>query len=156
MGSPKISLGVDYAFIGESSNPNLGSENGQDAILFPRVGISVPLYRKRYKAMVNEASFNMEATQFKKENKQNQLNTLFEKAYKDYKDGERRIELFGRQLKLADKSLTILLTAYSNSGRNFEEVLRMERKVLKYALELDRSRADKIAAAAFINYLIGK
>ena len=156
MGAPKFSIGVDYVLVGNSSNPNLGSENGKDAILFPKIGISIPLYRKKYKAMVKEAFFYMEATQFKKEDKQNQLTILFEKGYKEYKDAERRIVLFDKQLKLADKSLTILLTTYSSDGENFEEVLRMERKVLKYSLELDKARADKNAAAAFINYLTGK
>ena len=106
--------------------------------------------------MIKEASLYMEATQFKKEDKQNQLIILFEKGYKDYKDGERRIVLFEKQLKLAEKSLAILLTAYSTNSQNFEEVLRMERKVLKYALEQDKARADKNAAAAFINYLLGR
>jgi outer membrane protein, heavy metal efflux system len=156
MGAPKFSIGVDYALIGNSSNPNLGNENGRDAILFPKIGISIPIYRKKYKAMFNEATLNVEATQFKKVDKQNQLTSLFEKGFKDYKDGERRIVLFQKQLKLADKSLAILLTAYSSDGKNFEEVLRMERKVLKYTLELDKARADKNAAAAFINYLTGK
>ena len=156
IGSPKISVGVDYILIGNSSNSNLGSENGRDAILFPKIGITIPLYRKKYKAMVREASFKIEATQFQKEEKKNQLTILFEKGYKDYKDGERRIVLFQKQLKLAKKSLNILLTSYSSNGQNFEEVLRMERKMLKYGLELDKARADKNAAVAFINYLIGK
>jgi hypothetical protein len=58
-------------------------------------------------------------------------------------------------LQLAEKSLAILLTSYSNNGQNFEEVLRMERKVLTYALELDKARADNNASAAFITYLAG-
>lgn len=156
MGMPQFSIGVDYAFIGKSSNPNLGSENGQDALMLPKVGISIPIYRKKYTAMVKEASLNMEAAQFKKEDKQNQLTSLFEQGYKDYKDAERRIDLYNKQLKLAEKSLNILLTSYSTDGKNFEEVLRMERKVLKYALEVDKARADKNAAVAFINYLTGK
>ncbi|MDF1674660.1 MAG: TolC family protein [Vicingaceae bacterium] len=156
MGGPKISIGMDYILIGNSDNPMVGNESGKDAILFPKIGITVPLYRKKYKAMIREASLNIEATQFQKEDKQNQLTILFEKGHKEYKDGERRITLFQKQLKLAEKSLAILLTAYSNNGENFEEVLRMERKVLKYALELDKAKADKNAAVAFINYLTGK
>lgn len=156
MGGPKISIGMDYILIGNSDNPMAGNESGRDAILFPKIGITIPLYRKKYKAMINEASFNYEAAQFKKEDKQNQLIILFEKGYKDYSDGNRRIILFKKQLKLAEKSLNILLTSYSNNGKNFEEVLRMERKVLKYALELDKAKADKNAAVAFINYLTGK
>ena len=156
MGLPQFSVGMDYILIGNSDNPMVGNENGKDAILFPKIGISIPLYRKKYKAMLNEASLYVEATQFQKEDKQNQLITLFEKGYKDYNDGERRIILFQKQLKLAEKSLAILLTSYSNNGQNFEEVLRMEKKVLKFALELDKARADKNAAIAFINYLTGK
>lgn len=156
MGGPKISIGMDYILIGNSDNPMAGNESGKDAILFPKIGITVPLYRKKYKAMIKEASLNIEATQFQKEDNQNQLTILFEKGHKEYKDGERRIALFQKQLKLAEKSLAILLTAYSNNGQNFEEVLRMERKVLKYALELDKAKADKNAAVAFINYLTGK
>ncbi|MCB9360092.1 MAG: TolC family protein [Flavobacteriales bacterium] len=156
MGSPTFSIGMDYMFIGDTDSPMAGNEGGKDAIVFPMVGITIPLYRKKYKAMINEASLNIEATQFQKENQQNQLTILFEKGYKDYADGERRIVLFQKQLKLAKKSLDILLTSYSNNGQNFEEVLRMERKVLKYALELDKARADKNAAVAFISYLLGK
>ena len=156
MGLPQFSVGFDYSVIGKSSNQNLGSENGQNAFLFPKIGISIPLYRKKYTAMVKEASLNFEATQFKKVDKQNQLTYLFEKGFKDYKDADRRIELYQRQLRLADKSLNILLTSYSSDGGNFDEVLRMERKTLKYALEYDKAKADKSAAVAFINYLLGK
>lgn len=156
MGMPQFSIGLEYAVIGESGNPNLGSENGRDAFLLPKVGLSIPLYRKKYSAMVKEASLNMEATQLKKEDKQNQLTALFENGYKDYNDADRRVSLYQMQHKLAEQSLNILLTSYSGDGKNFEEVLRMESKVLKYALELDKARSDKNAALAFINYLSGK
>lgn len=156
MGMPQFSIGLEYAVMGESDNPNLGSENGRDAFLLPKVGLSIPLYRKKYSAMVKEASLNMEATQLKKEDKQNQLTALFENGYKDYNDADRRVSLYQMQHKLAEQSLNILLTSYSGDGKNFEEVLRMESKVLKYALELDKARSDKNAALAFINYLSGK
>ena len=153
-GAPQISLGLDYSFIGKSNNPTSGSTNGQDAIM-PKIGISIPLYRKKYHAMVQEAVFEMEASQYQKESQSNELVMLFEKSYRDYKDADRRILLYKRQSYLASKSLELLLNSYSTDGKNFEEVLRMERKALTYALELDKARADKNAEVAFINYLIG-
>jgi outer membrane protein, heavy metal efflux system len=156
MGMPQFSVGIDYAIIGESSNPNIGSESGRDALLLPKVGISIPLYRKKYTALVKEASLNMQATVLKKEDRKNHLTSLFEKGYKDYRDADRRIDLYKLQLILAEKSLNILLTSYSADGEYFEEILRMERKVLKYSLEVDKARADKSAVVAFINYLLGK
>lgn len=155
VGSPKILLGLDYAVIGESNNPDLGSESGKNAIM-PMIGISIPLYRNKYKSMVREASMNIEANQYQKANKQNELTILFEKAFRDLSDADRRINLYQIQVRLASKSLNILLTSYSSDGQNFEEVLRMERKLLDYSLALDNARADKNVSVAFINYLSGK
>lgn len=155
VGSPQILLGLDYAFIGESNNPELGSESGKNAIM-PVIGISIPLYRNKYKSMVREASMNIEANQYQKANKQNELTILFEKAFRDLSDADRRINLYQIQVRLASKSLNILLTSYSSDGQNFEEVLRMERKLLDYSLALDNARADKNVSVAFINYLSGK
>ena len=157
VGLPSFSVGLDYTMVGESGNPALsGAENGRDILMFPKVGITIPLYRKKYTAMVKEASLKMEAAQFEKEEKVNQLSSLFEATFRDYADAERRLVLYRTQLKRAESSLNILMTDYSNDGKDFEEVLRMEQKVLKYALELDKARADKNAAGSFIEYLTGK
>tara|TARA_R110002072_G_scaffold238038_2_gene395430 strand:+ start:17821 stop:19062 length:1242 start_codon:yes stop_codon:yes gene_type:complete len=155
VGLPSFVVGLDYAFIGKSDNTSLGKLNGRDAIM-PMVGISIPLYRKKYKGIINEALLKIESIENKKIDKQNQLTILFERSYRDYSDANRRIDLYKKQFDIAEQSLNILIVSYSADGKNFEEVLRMERKVLKYALELDKARADKNVAAAFINYLTGK
>ncbi len=155
-GMPDFTVGFNYTAIGSSNNPSLSAgENGRDAVLFPKVGISIPLYREKYNAMVKEASLQIEASGLEKEDKINQLSTLFEVGYKDFRDGQRRVKLYESQLELAEKALDILLAEYSTDSQNFEEVLRMERKVLKYELELDKARADNNAAIAFIYYLMG-
>jgi len=156
LGMPQFTIGLDYTVIGKSSNPDIGSQSMRNTQILPTIGLSIPIYRKKYTAMRKEATLNFEATQFEKEEEQNQLTTSFENSFKEYKDAERRIKLYKEQLKLAQKSLSLLLTSYSTDGNNFEEVLRMERKVLEYALELDKAKADKNATVAFINYLTGK
>ncbi len=155
-GKPSFTLGFEYIVIGQTSSSMAGSDNGRDAFTFPTVGIIVPLYRKKYEAMVREAGYNMEAAQLRKQDKVNTLNTIFEQVQRDYRDAVRRISLYENQLSLAEHSLKILESDYSTGGKNFEEVLRMERKVLKYALELDKARADRNASAAFVTFLTGK
>jgi cobalt-zinc-cadmium efflux system outer membrane protein len=154
VGSPQISLGLDYYFVGKSNNPDGAVNNGRDALM-AKFGLSIPLYRKKYNAIVNEAVFQIQATEYEKESKKNQLTILFEKNYRDYLDANRRIDLYTRQLQLANKSLEVLLTAYSSDGQDFEEVLRMERKVLEFTLALHNARTDNNAAVAFITYLTG-
>ena len=143
--------------MGESSSATLPvSESGKDVFLLPKVGISIPIYRKKNTAMLNETVFQYDAALNKKTDKVNALETSFEKGYANYNDAERRITLHEKQLKLAGKSIKILETQYAVNGKDFEEILRMERQLLMHSLELEKSRADKNVAYAFIMYLIGK
>jgi len=156
MGSPGFKIGIDYLFVGKSNNPALSSsESGRDAIIFPTVGITLPLYRKKYNAMVREAVLMQEATEYKKVNQVNVLETTFANAKKEFNDAERRIPFYQRQHELALKTMNVLETEYATSGRSFEEILRVEGQLLKYRLELEKARADKQAAIAFIGYLMG-
>jgi hypothetical protein len=106
--------------------------------------------------MVNEVVFLQESKDFEKTDKMNLLETILEKVWKEYLDADRRIRLYISQLELADLSMKLLETEYATGNKNFEEILRMERRVLKYGLELERARSDKQAAISFINYLMGK
>ena len=151
-GKPNIILGIDYAAIGNSgTSPNAG----KDALMF-KVGVTIPLYRKKYSAMVNEAVIQQKVIEDKKLDKVNVLETLLEKAYSEYADANRRIILFKKQSKLAKRAIKLLENEYANSGKNFEEILRMDKSVLKYSLELEKARADKQVSIAFINYLMGQ
>jgi len=151
-GAPNFSIGLDYTFIGQGDN-NLA---GTDAFVFPMIGITVPLYRNKYRAMVNEVVYLQEAKEFEIEDKNNILVTILENAWKEYLDADRRLRLYISQLELANQSLHLLETEYATGNKNFEEILRMERKVLKYGLELEMARSDKQASISFINYLMGK
>lgn len=152
MGKPSFMIGIDYTVVGKGEN----NMTGKDAFMFPFVSITIPLYRTKYKAMVQEVAFLAAAKENEKADRINKLETLFEKGWKEYQDAVRRVDLFASQLRLAKKSVRILETDYATGNKNFEEVLRMERNVLKFNLELEKARADKQAAISFINYLMGK
>jgi outer membrane protein TolC len=150
-GKPNFSIGFDYTMVGHGEN-NLA---GTDAFAFPKVGITIPLYRNKYRAMVNEVVYLQESKEFEKIDRINLLETILEKSWKDYMDSDRRIDLYITQQGLAEKSLKLLETEYATGNKNFEEILRMERKLLFYGLELEKARSDKQAAISFINYLMG-
>ena len=151
-GKPDFSVGLDYIFVGSGEN-NL---SGNDAFMFPKIGITIPLYRKKYKAMIDEVAYLESAKEYEKLDRKNIIETLFENTWKEFQDADRRIALFIDQLMLAEKSIQLIETEYATANKNFEEILRMERKQLFYALELERARADKQAAVSFIEYLMGK
>lgn len=155
-GKVDFDIGIDYSYVGNSRTPLPDpSESGQDTIVAPRIGISIPLYRKKYRAMIEEASQKSRASSFEKSDRINALRSLFETGYKDYRDGNRRVDLYLEQTLIANQAMDLLLAEYATNGSDFEEVLRMQRRVLKYELALDRARSDKNVAMAFIDYLLG-
>lgn len=153
-GLPMFTIGVDYTII--KKNPlSTVADNGKDAFMFPSIGIKIPLYRNKYKSLIKEAKYLQEAEQSKKEDKKNTLSTVYENTHKDYSDSDRRILLNEKQSGIAKKVLDVLMTSYSTDSKDFEEVLRIERQLLKYELEYQKALTDKNAAVAFVEYLIG-
>jgi len=154
-GMPSFNIGFGYTIV--EKNPNsTASDNGTDALLFPSIGIKIPLFRKKYKALIKEAKYLQEAETFKKENKKNVLSTIFSSSYKNFNDGDRRTELNLKQAQIAKKVLDVLMISYSTNAKDFEEVLRIERQLLKYELAYQQALVDKNVALAFMQYLIGK
>lgn len=159
MGLPSVSLGMSYTNIAPRTDLEPGMDlpdNGQDAFLFPQVGLRLPIYRKKYKAMQKEAVLQQEAVEFRKENLENELLTELEQLYRDYLDAQRKVVLYQRLSTIAGQSLELLQTELTTGQNNFFEIIRMERQQLNYRLELERARTEKNNNVYRINYLMGE
>ncbi len=156
MGLPSFNIGLAYTGIAKRTDVPDFSGNGQDSFIFPQVGMTLPLYRKKYKAMVKEKELVKTSKVQEKEDRTNKLALDLEKSWRDYLDAQRRVLLFQRLTTLANQSLDILLAEYTSAGRDFEEILRMNRQLLKYELQLETARADQNSAVAYITYLTGE
>ncbi len=153
-GGPSFNIGLNYIIVGKDPN-SLASDNGKDAFLFPSIGVSIPIYRKKYKSLIKEAQYLQEVEIASKENAKNTLSSVFENTYKDFNDGQRRIDLNKKQSGIAKQVLDVLITSYSTNSKDFEEVLRIERQLLGYRLAYQKALIDKNAATAFMYYLLG-
>lgn len=153
-GLPKFNIGINYIIVGKNSNSS-DSNNGKDVLLFPSIGVTIPIYRKKYKAMIKEAQYMQKSEIAKKKDKRNMLNTIYKNTYKDFIDSDRRIHLNNKQSNIAKKVLDVLITSYSTNSKDFEEVLRIERQLLTYKLAYQKALIDKNAAVAFMHYLLG-
>jgi len=150
---PNIGLGLDYMFISPAANA--GSNSGQDAIM-PMLSISLPIFRAKYQAAEAEAQLKQEAYQLQKEEFSNRLNSSYEQAwFKLQKQGD-LIRLYREQIQISKQSLELLYTAYSNSGKDFEELLRMQQQILDYQNKLSSAQAAYGVALAELDYLTAK
>ena len=146
-GLPMLGVGLNYFMVGQTDLP--APNSGQDAFM-PMVSISIPIYRKKYKAQWNEANLNMESVQFQLASKKNMLETELEMNWVNYDDASRRITLYNEQKLKAKQALEIIVSSYANSGNDFEEILRIQRMMLNYDIQLIKATKDKNVAVAKI------
>ncbi len=153
-GLPKFGLGIDYVVTGERGMAL--TDNGKDAVM-ARVGIQIPLYRKKYRAKEKQAQINLHAVQDRQVAVQNRLFTQLDQAIRDYKDAQRRVSLLRDvQVQRTRQAINILTEQYATSATDFEELLRLQRKLLDYELARETALVDQYTAVAYIEYLYGK
>ena len=97
-----------------------------------------------------------ESIRYQIEERTNQLTSQLELLIRDHLDAQRRLGLYRNLYDLAFRSLGLLQTEFATGEADFEEVLRMERKLLAYQLELEKAHIDNNNAVYNINYLTGK
>jgi outer membrane protein TolC len=151
MGYPMIGLGVDYTII--SKLPYVGvPRNGEDMIM-PMVTVTLPIYRKKYKAMKSEVELSKNSLEQGYSATSNSLQTEFYEAVQLYQDALRRQKLYADQIQLANKSLSIMLKSFSSSGSGLTDVLRVRQQTLEYNYKLVEALADYNTAIAWIKRL---
>ena len=151
MGYPMLGLGVNYSVI--QKFPGVTSAmNGKDMIM-PMLSLTLPIYRKKQKAMRNEAELMRESATASAENVTNDLQVNFQETIQNLNDADRRVKLFTSQTILADKTLQLLITSFSTGGTDFAEVLRMEQQLLDYQFKKVEAVVDKNTSIARLVYL---
>ncbi len=133
MGLPMVGLGLNYMFIQKQSG-NMSMMNGKDMIM-PMINFSIPVYRKKYKAMKKEAELLQESALQKNADLKNSLFVQYQQLIQDLNEADRRIKLNNDQADLAKKTTGLLLSGYTSGTVDFEELIRMQYKVLDYKFQ---------------------
>jgi outer membrane protein TolC len=151
MGYPMVGLGVNYSLI--NKNPmSTSSMNGKDMIM-PMVTITLPIYRKKYKAMQTETNLMKLATGQGYISASNSLQTEYYEALQLYQDAERRVNLYENQCLLANKSLDIMIKSFSVSGSSLNEILSIRRQMLDFEFKQIEALVDYNTSIAWLKRL---
>ena len=158
-GLPKLGIGLDYIMVGERTDlaPGVATppDNGKDAIM-PMVSVTLPIFRRKYRAAVKEAQLMQESYTLQKTEVTNSLNSNYEMVLFDIRQQTDLISLFDQQIMESEQALNLLFRSYSNSGKDFEEVLRMQQQLLKYDKLKISALAQYQIAVAKLNYITAK
>ena len=152
MGLPMLGLGVNYMLnqTREGADPMM---NGKDMVM-PMLSVSIPIYRKKYRAMGEEARLMQEANVQQSQSLQNQLRVRSHSLNKDLADANRRMVLYKEQEELARSTTEILLADFSSTGSDYEEVLRMQSKQLDYGFKRIQALTDYNSTVALAEKLM--
>ncbi len=153
-GLPGFQLGIDYIVVGKRTDLTM-SDNGKD-VLMPTVSVSIPLFRKKYKAAETEAQLKQESYQLQAKDYENTLLSNYESAMFELNQQREFILLYDKQIEESSEILTSLMSAYRNTGKDFEEVLRMQQQVLKYQKLKITAVSQYDTSVAKLNYLTAK
>lgn len=153
-GLPKFGIGLDYVMVGKRSDVTM-PDNGKDVIM-PMVTMTIPIFRGKYNASVKEAQLMQESYAYQKEEMTNSLLSNYEMAWFEIQQQKQLLALYEQQIQTSQQSLDLLFTSYGNSGKEFEEVLRMQQQLLKYQKMRATALTQYQIAVAKINYITSK
>jgi len=151
MSYPMVGLGLNYSLINKSEM-STSTMNGKDMIM-PMVTVTLPIYRKKYKAMQAEAEFLKAANLQNYKAAVNSLQTEYYQAMQLYQDAQRRVKLSADQYQLASKSLGIMFKSFASAGTDLTDILRVRQQTLDYEYRQLEAVADYNTAVAWLKKL---
>lgn len=152
-GLPNIGIGIDYSIISERSDPDF-SDNGQDAIM-PVVSLSIPVFRKKYKAAQQEAELLQKAYSEMKTETENQLMGRWQNLLFEMEKAQQEMELYRQQEIKTRQTIQLVLSAYQNNNADIEEVLSLQQQLIKYKMRFTTSFANYLVAKSEGEYILG-
>lgn len=151
MAYPMVGVGLKYSVL--SRNPSSTSMmNGQD-MLMPMLSVSLPIYRKKYKAVQQENTWLQTATEQRCQATKNQLQTEYQNALLSYRDAKRSITLYERQRELTETTYQLQLKRFAASTGSLSELQALSRQLLDYTQKSLNARIELLQAQARIRKL---
>ena len=152
MGYPMVGVGINYSVISKSEMSS-STMNGNDMIM-PMLTITLPLYRKKYKALQNEADLLTVSSAQNSEATANSLSNEYYQAVQSYEDASRRKKLYKNQYLLASKLLDLMVKSFSASSSGLTDVLRVHQQSLDYELKQTEAIVDLNTSIAWLRRLM--
>jgi outer membrane protein TolC len=161
MSYPMLGIGLQYMLIRkkpagmgtDAMETGMSSMNGKD-MLMPMVSVSIPVYRKKYRAQQRENAFLQQAVRERHLNTRNLLEAELYRIGHLFDDAARRIALYRRQTELAQAACTLAVREFASGRGDLSSVIQVQRQLLDYALKTSEAVADYNITVANIRKLM--
>jgi cobalt-zinc-cadmium efflux system outer membrane protein len=129
---------------------------GDETDVSVMAGITLPLWRGKYRAEIREAEAMRRAATGERDNMQNRLKAELSMAIVKFRTAERRMDLFrGSLIPKAEQALEVAQQDFSSGKVDFMTLIDGRRTWLEFRLMLERATADREIAMGEIGCCIG-
>ncbi|MFT5422272.1 MAG: cobalt-zinc-cadmium efflux system outer membrane protein [Phycisphaerales bacterium] len=154
-GRPAFTLGLDYTVTDEAANSAI-AESGDDPVMLS-LGLTIPLWRDKYRAGVRESVANRLAVASDRASRADRIAAAVHAAWFTHTDAHRRVLLYeGSLIPKAHESLSSTLEGFRVGESSFLDLLDAERTLLEFSLEVERARAHRGQSLATLHRLVGE
>ncbi|MFT6746113.1 MAG: cobalt-zinc-cadmium efflux system outer membrane protein [Glaciecola sp.] len=151
---PKFGLGVNYVLVNKRTDMNPVG-NGRD-VLMPKLSMTLPIYRKRYKALSKMNQLENESIREEVKGVALDLNIKLVKVMTNIESAKERLVLYQKQTKTAQSILTILQSDYENNATSLESILTTQVQLVNYQMEMQHAMKNLRVAKSQLAFLLTK
>ena len=149
-GYPAMGIALDYIFVGKNTMPGGGRD-----IIMPMLSVSIPFFSSKYSAQRQEAVLKQKMVSENLNDLKQDILAQYEQAKIKIANALNKINLYERQLKKSNQALELLLQSYVTSSEDFEEVLKMQQRILQYQIANARAKREVMVQGARVKFLKG-
>lgn len=146
VGSPVLSFGVEYM----NMNPMMDATKHE---VMPMVGVSLPLFRKKYKARVKQSLSDRLAVEKEKDWLANQLEREHRKLQSDIKQKNIQVQFAKEKVEQLEEAKELLIGYYISNGESFDELMRIQQEVLSVKMDQLELKQQLLSLSLAWNYL---
>ncbi|HAC14879.1 MAG TPA: hypothetical protein DCE78_02890 [Bacteroidetes bacterium] len=138
-GYPMIGVGAEI--MGRNSSMQM---DGNRIPIYANVTIRLPIWRKKYKAILSQAQAERKVIEYEISDKIRSFQAEISSLMSVYKEADVRVKRYRDALLPKSRELTdLLLLDYSNARIRLDEVIQMRRRSVEYATMLEEAIFDR-------------
>ena len=152
---PDFTVGLDYIATGAARTP--GTAGSSNNALSATIGITLPVWRSRYRAEVQEAEAEIQKQRYSRDEQLSVLHAETITTLFRLRDAQRQVDLYDNTLlPKAQESLVATQSAYSTGAAPFADMIDAQRVLLAFELAYARAATDHHQARTLLEKLTGE
>ncbi|MCB9082027.1 MAG: TolC family protein [Lewinellaceae bacterium] len=154
MRKPMLSAGLQYMpLVRRRGNDLMLPPNTGGDMIMPMVSVTVPIWRKKYDAAVEERRLMQVMYSDMQQDMHNELASMYAMTFYELEKMAQMIALLNKQLLKTQQAIDLMMAAYSNAGQDFDEILRLQQQLFRYRMEKVSAQTGYQLAQVKLDYL---